>query len=360
MGSLVRLSPVGLESAAELMVSGLTNCTMVMQVAAFALVWELRQQIGANIQAAVDWVKGMTSEGPEQQLELNPPASTPTPVAELSTTTTTTNDSTHMLVFTELQTKASAIKEKVTNFCEEMQALLHQIMRVLDALRRRAADSNAIDDLAPKASLAKAYNEKNTKMGSDCIEYITNACELGIGDLLPPNSATATMHIALINFCKIHLQYKEPGFHFLLCENFDGADATDDSGNLDTILEGFMKYVGEGLYNRHGMMKVSDCVSTITARAVDITIVHENVITTCVVDHILPYLVKAPELKQLCSEPLVLNSTDSTPPTTTSPSATWRSSAMSQGCKPSKSQESSVTAPASNPTSPCSTSASSA
>lgn len=59
------------------------------------------------------------------------------------------------------------------------------------------------------------------------------------------------------------------------------------------------------------MMKVSDCVSTITARAVDITMVHENVITTCAVDHILPYLVKAPELKQLCSEPLVLNGTDS-------------------------------------------------
>lgn len=56
MGSLVRLSAVGLEGALPAMCAGLTNCTLVLQVAGAVMLMDLRRALGIETKTTCDFM----------------------------------------------------------------------------------------------------------------------------------------------------------------------------------------------------------------------------------------------------------------------------------------------------------------
>lgn len=211
--------------------------------------------------------------------------------------------------FADFARSALELRGVVAEFGNEMKDLVDKLLRCLDALQRRAGDTDELTLLIETARAAHSDHDLNMESFNNCIDYIATASELsawGDSDEAASDASSFELkHRLLCDFSRIHV-VRSAGFHIKTTDSFDEADDIVGLGTFEGVMSKFCMIVGQGLYDKHCKAKLAECFNQILKYSLEVVAVHHDVLQGCGADKKFPYLIRKPSLDDMRMERLDL------------------------------------------------------
>lgn len=310
MGSLVRLSAVGMEGGLSDMISGLNNCALAMQMAGAILLLDLRRALASDVLEVVRLQEPDDAEQDPIRSQINMPTTTAATIKEEDADES--DSTTEAKVLQRLHCDATSIRDQLVDFGIEVGDTLKQIIKCLKAILQRTTEEPGVVDLLGQAQESFDRHASNMTEIQDCIDYLVAGCALRVADLAPQSDYSkmaleSSHHSSLCSFSRAHLAHMgSNGFTFALTDFFDGIDSIDQAGTFQAIVGQYFAKVGCALYEQHTIKQVTNCIAEVMKHRVEVGVVHESVLVSAPADKVLGYLIKSPAIADFSNEDLVM------------------------------------------------------